>query len=314
MIKFRNKDTMPAMGLGTWKSEKSLVYKAVKTAIEIGYRHIDCAPIYGNEKEIGQAISECINEGIIERKDLWVTSKLWNDSHREEDVIPALEQTLEDLEIDYLDLFLIHWPISLKKDVYLAKSADDMISLDEIPLEETWKGMESAVNKNLTKHIGVSNFGKSNLSKLIKSSKIKPELNQVECHPYFQQNQLLEFCREEGVHFMAYAPLGSSDRPESLKNEDEPSLLEDEVIHSIAKSRNATPAQILIAWSLSRSTSVIPKSTNEKRIKENFMAQQIELDKKEMEMISELDKGRRYLLGDFWVFENGPYKLKDIWA
>ena len=313
-LKYVNGDKMPLLGLGTWKSEPGKVFEAVKTAIRVGYRHIDCAPVYGNEKEVGNAIKECIREGIVEREELWITSKLWNDSHRKEDVIPALKNTLQDLSLDYLNLFLIHWPVALKKGVFLATSADDLLSLEEIPLEETWQGMEEVMDNGLVQHIGVSNFGRENLSKLIKASKIKPEMNQVEAHPYFQQNDLLEFCKANGVHLTGYAPLGSSDRPGILKGDNEPILLEDEVILSIAKSKNATPAQVLISWSLHRGVSVIPKSTNEQRIKENFEARDIKLNPEEMEMISNLEKNRRYLSGDFWVFENGPYQLEDIWA
>jgi len=313
-ITFANGDKMPMLGLGTWKSEKGKVFEAVKTAIKIGYRHVDCAPIYGNEQEIGEAIKACIEEGIVRREDLWITSKLWNDSHRKEDVIPAVKNTLKDLSLDYVDLFLVHWPVALKKGVYLATSAADFVSLDEIPLEDTWQGMEEVVHKGLAKHIGVSNFGKANLSKLMGTSTIKPEMNQVETHPYFQQNDLLDFCGENGIPLTAYSPLGSSDRPSALKADNEPNLLEDKVILSIAESKNVTPAQVLISWSLHRGVSVIPKSTNDQRIRENFEARNIQLNSEEMEMISNLEKGRRYLSGEFWVFENGPYQLKDIWA
>ena len=137
---FKNKDSMPALGLGTWKSAPGDVYKAVKIAIKTGYRHIDCAPVYGNEKEVGKAISECIAEGMVKRTDLWITSKLWNNQHARTDVVPALKQTLSDLNTTYLDLFLIHWPIALKKDIMFPQSGKDMILLKEIPLTETWKG------------------------------------------------------------------------------------------------------------------------------------------------------------------------------
>ena len=185
---FKNKDSMPALGLGTWKSAPGDVYKAVKIAIKTGYRHIDCAPVYGNEKEVGKAVSECIADGMVKRSDLWITSKLWNNQHAKTDVVPALKQTLSDLNITYLDLFLIHWPIALKKNIMFPQSGKDMISLKEIPLTETWKGMEEAVDAGLARHIGVSNFGINNLTKILNSARIRPEVNQVECHPYLQQD------------------------------------------------------------------------------------------------------------------------------
>ncbi len=313
-LKFKNKDEMPALGLGTWKSEPGEVYNAVKIAIKEGYRHIDCAPIYGNEKEIGQALAECIAEGIVSRADLWITSKLWNTAHTKADVIPALKQTLSDLQIDYMDLYLIHWPVSLKKGVFIPQSAEDLVSLDEIPISETWEAMEEAMEMGLVKHIGVSNFGKKNLESLISASKIKPEMNQVESHPYLQQEDLFSFCKANEIHFTAYSPLGSSDRPDVLKAQNEPNLLDDAVIGEIAKSKNSTPAQVLISWALHRGSSVIPKSVNSDRISQNFQAEQLNLTDDEMKSITRLDKDFRYITGQFWVFDGGPYTLEDVWA
>lgn len=313
-LKFKNNDEMPAFGLGTWKSEPGEVYNAVKIAIKNGYRHIDCAPIYGNEKEIGQALSECIAEGIVTRTDMWITSKLWNTAHSKDDVIPALKQTLNDLQTEYLDLFLIHWPVSLKKGVFFPQSAQDLVSLDEIPISETWEALEDAVAAGLVKHIGVSNFGKKNLESLISNSKIKPEMNQVESHPYLQQEGLFSFCRSNEIHFTAYAPLGSSDRPDVLKAKNEPKLLDDTVIGEIAKSKNSTPGQILISWALNRGTSVIPKSVNPGRIAQNIQAEQLNLSDNEMKSITNLEKDFRYVTGQFWVFDGGPYTLEDVWA
>ncbi|AUP79053.1 aldo/keto reductase [Flavivirga eckloniae] len=313
-LKFNNNDEMPAFGLGTWKSEPGEVYNAVKTAIKEGYRHIDCAAIYGNEKEIGEALSECISEGIVARKDLWITSKLWCNAHAKEDVIPTLKQTLHDLQLDYLDLYLIHWPVALKKEILFVGAKEDLISLDDLPNAVTWEAMEDALELGLTKHIGVSNFGKKALQDLISNSKIIPEMNQVESHPYFQQEDLLSFCRDNNIHFTAYAPLGSSDRAEKFKAENEPKLLEDVVIAGIAKSKNATPGQILISWALHRGTSVIPKSVNPGRIVQNLEAEAIHLSDSDMKRITDLDRNYRLLTGAHWVFEGGAYTLESIWA
>ena len=313
-LKFKNNDEMPALGLGTWKSSPEEVYNAVKTAIKAGYRHIDCAPIYGNEEAVGQALTDCIAEGVVSRASMWITSKLWNDSHARADVIPALRKTLSDLQTDYLDLFLIHWPVALKKDIPALRSAEDMISLDEMPLSETWQGMEEAVDSGLARHIGVSNFGKKNLAHIIANSRIRPEMNQVELHPYLQQEALLSFCKANGIFLTAYAPLGSPDRVEALKAKNEPKLLENSIIGDIARAKNATPGQILISWALHRGVSAIPKSVNPERIVQNFQAEQIRLSDDDMKAIAALEKHMRYVSGAFWVFEDGPYTLEGIWA
>lgn len=310
---FGNKDKMPAFGLGTWKSEPGEVYQAVKVAVKEGYRHIDCAAIYGNEKEIGKALSECFAEGIVARKDIWITSKLWNTAHLRKDVFPALRQTLSDLQLDYLDLYLIHWPVALKPGVGFPDKAEDFLTPEEAPIGETWKTMEEAVNSGLVRHIGVSNFGIKRLKELMSKAVIKPEMNQVESHPYLQQSELLDFCRENGIHVTAYSPLGSPDRPEGLKAANEPSLLENPVIREVAENHGASAGQILISWALQRGTSVIPKSVNPARIAENFRAESIELSPGEMTRINALEKRFRYVTGQFWVSEGGPYTMDNIW-
>jgi alcohol dehydrogenase (NADP+) len=304
---------MPALGLGTWKSEPGEVYSAVQIAISCGYRHIDCAPIYDNEQEIGQAISECIEKGMVNRDELWITSKLWNNAHAKQDVLPALQQTLDDLKLEYLDLFLIHWPVALKKEVTFPSSGEDFIFTNDLPLIETWEGMMECQKNGLSKHIGVSNFGIQNLEIILANSTIKPEINQVESHPYLSQTELLDFCNSQGIHLTAYSPLGSSDRPDRLKSEDEVPLLDDITIGEIARSKNATIAQILISWALHRGISVIPKSVNKERIIQNFNASDIHLSESEMNRINGLNKDYRYISGSFWTMEGSPYSLEDVW-
>ncbi len=215
-LKFENGDQMPILGLGTWLAEPTEVYDAVKAAVRIGYRHIDGAAIYGNEAEIGQALSECFEDGIVTRDEMWITSKLWNNSHATEDVQPSLEKTLADLALDHLDLYLIHWPVAFEKGVVFPRAPEDVISLDELPISETWEGLEACVDRGLCRHIGVCNFSSTKLKSLTATSRLKPEVNQIELHPYLQQPSMLDFCREAVIHLTSYSPLGSQGRPDSI--------------------------------------------------------------------------------------------------
>ena len=305
---------MPAIGLGTWKSEKGKVGEAVKTAVRAGYRHIDCAPIYGNEAEIGEALAELFAEGEIKREDLWITSKLWNTDHKKTDVVPAIKRTLSDLQLDYLDLWLIHWPVALKPDVTFPDSGDDFLSLGEVPLTETWAGMEEAAKAGLTRNIGVSNFSIENLGTILEKGEMHPAVNQVELHPFLAQEELVKFCLEKNVRPTAYSPLGSGDRPRRMKKDDEPNLLEHPVIQAVAEKHDATTGQVLIRWAVERDTVVIPKSTNAGRIKENLAAHELRLDKEDMEQISALDAHYRIVDGSFWTPEGSPYTMEALWG
>lgn len=312
-LQFKNGDTMPILGLGTWKSAPGEVYEAVKTAIRLGYRHIDCALIYGNEAEIGRALTESFQSGMVRREEMWITSKLWNDAHAPDDVKPGLKQTLSDLQLDYLDLYLMHWPVAIKKGEGFPLNQDKLISLEELPVETTWQAMEPLVDAGLTRHIGVSNFSLTKLQALVEAAHQPPEMNQVELHPYLQQTDLLKFAQEHNVFLTGYSPLGSSDRPDSLKAEDEPVLLEDPTIADIAAKHAATPAQILLSWAIQRGTAVIPKSVNPERIEQNLAAAEVTLDDADMGAIAALDRHRRYVDGSIWVVEHGPYTLANLW-
>lgn len=312
-ISLNQKSAIPALGLGTWKSAKGEVYRAVKEAIEIGYRHIDCAAIYGNEGEIGLALQEILSAGIVRREDLWITSKLWNNAHRIEQVRPALEKTLRDLRLDYLDLYLVHWPIALQADVAFPAASGDFLSLDEAPINQTWEGMEGCVNLGLTNFIGLSNFSMAKIESLLHAARIKPVMNQVEMHPYLQQNTLLTYCKSQGIQVTAYSPLGSGDRPERLKKSDDPVVSDHPTILDIADKYGCSWAQILLAWAINRGTIVIPKSVNPDRLRQNFEAASIELDADDMARIGEMDLHFRFINGSTWVNVDTGYTLANLW-
>ena len=310
---FKNNDEMPMLGLGTWKSSKGEVYKAVREAINIGYKHFDCAWIYENESEIGDALNDAIKNGDVKREELWITSKLWNNRHGKENVKTGIKDSLKSLNLDYLDLYLIHWSVALKPDVIFPQKPDDFYSLEEKPLTATWSGMEKCVEDGLAKHIGVSNFSVKKLKELITNSGIQPEMNQIELHPLLQQKEMLDFCKAKNIHLTAYSPLGSMDRIPDFKAADEPNLLENSVIKNIAENNKCMPAQVLIKWAIQRGTSVIPKSTNSERLKQNFEAQKINLSVNDMNKIAGLDKHYRFIKGGFWALEGSAYTLANLW-
>jgi alcohol dehydrogenase (NADP+) len=302
---FKNGDSIPKIGLGTWLSKPNEVYQAVIDAVKIGYRHIDCAFIYKNEKEIGEALMYLFENKIVERNELFITSKLWNDSHHPSEVENAIRKTQNNLQLDYLDLYLIHWPLAFKTEN--PKSVDDLISLETIPLESTWESMIELKNKGLTKHIGVSNFSIPKLNLLMKLS-VAPEVNQIELHPYFQQKKMVEFCQNNKIIVTAYSPLGSR----HLINTDK-SITENSVIQTIAEKHRCTTAQVLLSWGMARNTVVIPKSVTTSRIEENFLSQTIQLDEEDLKTIEQIDKNQRNAKGLFAVMPNGYYTYENIW-
>lgn len=312
-LKFSNNDAMPALGLGTWKSSPGEVKQAVINAIEIGFRHIDCAAIYKNEAEIGEAILECIQNGIVKREELWITSKLWNDAHKAKDVKEGLQSTLKDLGLEYLDLYLMHWPVAFKSGVEFPENSDGYLPLSEVPIEETWKAMQELQKEGHVRHIGTSNFSQKKLQQLIDVGGQKPEMNQVELHPYLQQEELINFCHENDIHVTAYSPLGSMDRPEVFKKEGEPIPLENKTVVAISNTNQVSPAQVLIRWQLQRGISVIPKSTNANRLKENYNTLNLELTDEQMDEISALDQHKRIIDGSFFVAPEKGYTVESLW-
>ncbi len=306
-------DSVPALGLGTWKLAGDDARVTVQTAIGLGYRHIDCAPIYENEPDIGRALEFSLRGGEVSREKLWVTSKLWNDSHRADDVRPALERTLHDLQLDYLDLYLMHWPVAHKPGVSRPDDGTGFLSLEDVPLGETWTAMRDRRDAGLCRHIGVANFSTSKLQSLIDETGTVPAVNQVEAHPFLQQRELLEFCEENKILLTAYSPLGSRDRPDDMKQADEPSLFDHPTVQSIAERHDVSSASVLIAWAIQRGTIVIPKASSEAHLRENLQAAELELAESEMQDLESLDRGFRYVDGTFWEMPGGPYTAANLW-
>jgi diketogulonate reductase-like aldo/keto reductase len=266
---------IPAVGLGTWRSEPNQAGNAVQVALDAGYKHIDCAWVYENEPEIGKVF-----ENMKNRNQVFITSKLWNRFHGKENVTKAITETLTDLKLDYLDLYLIHWPITQDPITKVNR-------IDSASIKETWQEMEKLVDQGKVKSIGVSNFTVSRLKEVLSYCRIKPAVNQVELHPYLPQNELLQFCKENGIHLTGYSPLGSKPGPDSVLN--------DPVVEEIAKKHQKTNAQVLISWAIQRGTSVIPKSVTPERIVSNF--QDFLLPDDDFNRVNELHKtkSKRYV-------------------
>ncbi|XKL68858.1 hypothetical protein PGB90_006627 [Kerria lacca] len=295
LVIFNNQQKYPILGLGTWKSPPNKVKEAVKEAIRVGYRHIDCALVYGNEKEVGIAIKQMIDERVVKRKDLFITSKLWNTFHQKNLVPVALQKSLSNLGLSYLDLYLIHWPTAYQEgDNLFPKDANGKILYSETSYIETWKEMENLVKKNLVRSIGVSNFNSKQIEDIFAVAEIKPVTNQVlvECHPYLNQNKLKEFCEKKGIILTAYSPLGSPDRPWATK--DDPVLLEDPKVKELAEKYKKSPAQILIKFQIQRGIIVIPKSVTASRIKSNVDVFDFTLSEEDLKILGSFNKVERY--------------------
>ncbi|KAJ8398664.1 hypothetical protein AAFF_G00421920 [Aldrovandia affinis] len=286
---------MPLLGLGTWKTTTAEVMQgAIETAIAAGYRHIDTAYSYHNEVELGHALRAKIKQGIISRKDMFIVSKLWCTHHAPSDVQLCFSRSLRDLQLEQLDLYLIHFPVALKRvGDELFPMKDGKILTADIDYVDVWREMEALQASGRVKSIGVSNFNIAQLERLLSVAKVPPAVNQVELHPYLVQSDLVQFCKDRNIALTAYSPLGSPGRPQKYHcgATDPEKLLEDPVVQSVARKHKRSPAQVLLRYQVQQGIAVIPKSVKPNHILENTKIFDFCLDEEDFGALQGLNRG-----------------------
>jgi D-xylose reductase len=306
---------MPAVGLGLWKLDCDEVADTVYNAIKTGYRHLDSAADYGNEKQVGEGIARAIADGLCRREDLWITSKLWNTFHRQEHVQAACKKSLDDLGIEYFDLYLVHFPIALKyvdfNDRYppewIFNPGDEYPAMepDAVPLSETWTAMEGLVENQLARKIGVCNYSAVLLHDLMSYARIKPAMLQIESHPYLTQEALIRTAQAYNIAVTAFSPLGALSYVSIDMATAGDSVLSEPVVIKAAERAGATPAQVVLRWGVQRGTAVIPKTSKAERLMENLSLSNFSLTDDEMASISSFNQNRRF--NDPGVFCEGAF-------
>ncbi len=312
------KARIPAIGLGTFGSDHIspvVMAGAVRTALSLGYRHIDCASVYGNESEIGKVFEETFTSGLIKREDLWITSKLWNDMHGDGDVERSCLKTLNDLKLSYLDLYLTHWPFPNHHPPGCpvdARNPDARPYIHE-DFMKTWEQMEQLVESGLVRHIGTSNMTIPKLRLLLRDASIKPACNEMELHPHFQQPGLFDYVTSNGICPIGYCPLGSPQRPLRDRTPDDTVDTDDPVILKIAETHGTTPAAVCLKWAFQRGHVIIPLSTSRTHLLENIRCIAADpLTKDEMQEISGIDRNCRLIKGQVFLWKEGQ-SWEDLW-
>ncbi|KAK9277910.1 hypothetical protein L1049_027467 [Liquidambar formosana] len=302
---------MPVIGTGTASNPLPPPHQLTSIlvdAIEIGYRHFDTAAIYGSEESLGRAVVEALDRGLIKSRDeIFITSKLWCADAHPDLVLPALKNTLQKLGVEYLDLYLIHWPIRMKQGTVTGfeVSKEDILPFD---IKGTWEAMEECYKLGLVKSIGVSNYGTKKLSQLLQHATIPPAVNQVEMNPAWQQGKLREFCKEKGIHVCAWSPLGANGAFWGSL-----AVTESPILKDIAAAKGKSLAQVALRWIYEQGVSFIVKSFNKERMKENLQIFDWELSEDELAKIKQIPQ-RRGFSGEGCISQEGPYKsLEELW-
>ncbi|KAJ5212566.1 uncharacterized protein N7498_004212 [Penicillium cinerascens] len=278
---------IPAIGFGTWQDADSQE-AAVAEAIKAGYRHIDTARVYLTEKPVGKAIAKC----GVPRKDLFITTKLWNNKHHPDDVAGGLQQSLDDLGLEYVDLFLMHWPVAWQRGEELFPKKDNQFILEDIDIVDTYKAMEKLLKTGKTKAIGVSNFSKPEIERLVKEASVVPAVHQMECHPWLQQEEFTAWHKAKGIHVTHYSPLGNQNALYGDKG-GMGKLIEEPLLAKIGEQYGKSAAQVALAWGVTQGHSVLPKSKTPSRIKTNLESD-FKLSASDMESIRKINKKIRF--------------------
>ncbi len=308
---------IPAIGLGTFGSDHvshSAVAGAVRYAASIGYRHFDCASVYGNEEHIGRVFKQIFTEGLP-RHEAWITSKLWNDKHGEDDVVAACEKSLRDLQVDYLDLYLVHWPFPNHHPpgCDVGSRSPHAVPYIHENYMRTWRKMEELVDRGLVRHIGTSNMTIPKMRLLLRDARIKPVANEMELHPHFQQPEFFRYLIKNGIQPIGFSPIGSPGRPERDRTPQDTSPIEDPAIRQIARRIGVHPAVVCIKWAVQRGQIPIPFSTTPRNILANLCAVAGEpLTEEDMSTIERLDRNCRLIKGQVFLWKENQ-SWEDLW-